>query len=48
MRPEEAIPTISQEAESSLSIAQNEDLLASRARHFLPNAHHYHRRHHTK
>ena len=41
MRPEEAIPTISQEAESSLSIAQNEDLLASRARHFLPNAHHY-------
>jgi len=42
MRPEKTIPSITQEAGSSLSSARNEDLLASRSRHFLPNAHHYH------
>ena len=42
MRPEQAMPEIETIPESKDNSARNEDLLALRKRHFLPNAHHYH------
>ena len=42
MRPKQAMPAIETIPESKDDSARNEDLLALRKRHFLPNAHHYH------
>jgi len=42
MRPEQVIPSIETVTDGKKDITSNEDLLAFRSRHFLPNAHHYH------
>jgi 4-aminobutyrate aminotransferase-like enzyme len=42
MRPEDVLQSIPTAPDSNNDTARNEDLLAFRKRHFLPNAHHYH------
>lgn len=42
MRPEEILQSIPTAMAEENGMARNEDLLAFRSRHFLPNAHHYH------
>ena len=42
MRLEEVLLSISPAIDGEDDVARNEDLLAFRSRHFLPNAHHYH------
>lgn len=42
MRSDQTLHPISVDPDSEKEIAHNEDIIAFRRRHFLPNAHHYH------